>query len=435
MEIFEISEPSGGAASEFSFRLYDRFSAVPKEAWAATVQNRVFLRADYSAAVESSGAPMRYVLFFRRDSPVGGAVFQVAAVTSAPLKRFLKSECPALTLVTLPIKTFRQPWASRVVVCGTPYACGPHGFVFHPSVPSETAGRLLAEAALRAKAALDRELPSAGVLIKEFSPTSRVTDGLAGSRFVTIETEPSMVLSFDPAWRSFEDYLHSLSSKYRVKAKRAYTKSAALCARDLSFSDLSAYRGEASRLFEAVVARASFKLGEPDVGALCELKRRMGDDFIVRGYFLGEHLVGVLTGFVSGDILEAGHVGFDYDENPTHGIYPRMLYDYLQIATAQGLSQVSYGRTAGEIKSTLGAEPTAMRCSLRLERSLLNVLLSMVRRAIQPEPFAFRRPFKKAWYANRAVLPAAESGSPDLTARILDGTSAWRTPAHGASEG
>ena len=117
---------------------------------------------------------------------------------------------------------------------------------------------------------------------------------------------------------------------------------------------MAAHRDTLGRLYRNVAERARFRLGGLDIDTLHALRRYMGEEFILKGYFLRQQLVGVSMGFVNGDTLEAGLVGIDYGLNRTHAIYPRMLYDYLRSAMSRGLARVNYGRTASGLAVAAG---------------------------------------------------------------------------------
>ena len=116
---------------------------------------------------------------------------------------------------------------------------------------------------------------------------------------------------------------------------------------------------------------------------------------MVQGYFLDGELVGFLSAFVLGDTLDAHVVGIDYAHNRAHGIYPRMLVDFLQLGLARGVSRIDYGRTAEEIKSTLGARPVPTQVYLRHDNVLVNPVLGRVAQAWRPEVPVLRAPFKE----------------------------------------
>jgi len=160
-----------------------------------------------------------------------------------------------------------------------------------------------------------------------------------------------------------------------------------------------------------VAGRALFKLGALSFEILFEFRKGLGAKFVLKGYFLDKQLVGFSMGFVNGNTLEAGLVGIDYGLNKAHAIYQRMLYDYLQCAMDRNLHAVNYGRTAGEIKSTLGAVPVQMSCCLHLGKTALDTVLPMLSSSVRPSDFAQRKPFKKNWYAlNEANMMSSLMG-------------------------
>ena len=251
------------------------------------------------------------------------------------------------------------------------------------------------------------------MLIKEYFPGSTTEAArFKQHSFSELATAPNMVLLVDPEWGSFDGYLASLSSRFRVKAKRAYAKSEALQTRDLSEEALRHHHRRIGELYDAVLDRADYRLGKLDPQVLSNLRGALGDDFVLRGYFLGDELVGFMSGFVDGDTLEAHVVGVDYQLNRDHGVYCRMLYDYLQVALERGVSRVNYGRTADEIKSSLGAVPVGMTCYVRHRERTLNKLLPALARYVRLPKAPLREPFKKAWYAINASINRERLGLP-----------------------
>jgi len=72
-----------------------------------------------------------------------------------------------------------------------------------------------------------------------------------------------------------------------------------------------------------------------------------------------------------------------------------MLYDYVKIGIERKLGFINFGRTAGEIKSTLGAVPEELTCYVRHKKSVANFLFKPFIRKIKPSVFEQRFPFKK----------------------------------------
>ena len=121
----------------------------------------------------------------------------------------------------------------------------------------------------------------------------------------------------------------------------------------------------------------------------------LGNDFLLRGYFLEDKLVGFMSGVVNKTSLDAHYVGIDYELNKQNAIYSRMLYDYVRIGIERKLEYINFGRTSGEIKSTLGAVPEELTCYVRHKKSIANFLFKPFLRKIKPAVFEQRYPFKK----------------------------------------
>ena len=124
------------------------------------------------------------------------------------------------------------------------------------------------------------------------------------------------------------------------------------------------------------------------------MKENLGDSYILKGYWLEGKLVGFLSGIISRNTLDAHFVGIDYDLNRELAIYQRMLYDYIEMAITQRVKWLNFGRTASEIKSSVGAVPQEMTIYLRHRKHLPNKILSLFLNKIKPTEFNQKFPFK-----------------------------------------
>jgi len=368
-------------------------------AWDQVVAGRgLYLQRHFLAALEDPAAledgvdsGVRYVLFERDGTTLGVARFELAAFRGPELRELLP-EGRATTLATWLAGVGDGPLHTSTLVCGSSFVGSDCGFAFVSEVEPAEAARLLGRAVRR----LQRGARQATVLFKEFLPdTNAVSEALSDRGYAEVAGGDRMVLSLDPAWADFDHYLAALRSKFRVKARRALTRSAALEVRPLDRWDLWQLDGEAQALLDQVCARSHAQLGCIDVAALGRLRAVLDEEMVVQGYFLDGELVGFLSAFVLGDTLDAHVVGIDYAHNRAHGIYPRMLVDFLQLGLARGVSRIDYGRTAEEIKSTLGARPVPTQVYLRHDNVLVNPVLGRVAQAWRPEVPVLRAPFKE----------------------------------------
>ena len=106
-------------------------------------------------------------------------------------------------------------------------------------------------------------------------------------------------------------------------------------------------------------------------------------------------MVGFISGVVNQKSLDAHFVGIDYQINRTYAIYQRMLYEYIEIGISKKLKTINFGRTASEIKSSVGAIPQDLTMYLRHKKTIKNKILKLFLQRVQPTPFQQKFPFKK----------------------------------------
>ena len=124
------------------------------------------------------------------------------------------------------------------------------------------------------------------------------------------------------------------------------------------------------------------------------MKKSFKDKFIVKGYFLNGQLVGFLSAMQNQNHLDAHFIGIDYSKNKDFAIYPRILNDYVRIGISTKSDQINLGRTASEIKSTLGALPKKLTCYCKHKRYLPNQILKPFIKNVQIKSFKQHQPFK-----------------------------------------
>jgi hypothetical protein len=114
----------------------------------------------------------------------------------------------------------------------------------------------------------------------------------------------------------------------------------------------------------------------------------------VKAYFLEGDLVGFLSAMQNGTHLDAHFIGINYAKNKAFGIYPRILNDYVRLGIATKSDQINLGRTASEIKSTLGATPKMLTCYCKHKRYLPNQTLKPFIKNVHIKSFKQHQPFK-----------------------------------------
>jgi hypothetical protein len=209
-------------------------------------------------------------------------------------------------------------------------------------------------------------------------------------------TEPDMQLKYPDQWQTFDAYMSALSSKYRVRAKKVLSDSAKLERRWLEAEWLEENKERVFQLNRNVMAHVKFSLGDIDVNYFHTLKQLLGNGFRVIGYFNEGELVGFCSCFVTGKQTYAHFLGLDYAFVHSGKIYNRILYDILEESINAKSSILEYGRTATEIKSTVGAQPLAMKAYLKHTNPLFNAVIRCFLTFLKPPEFVLREPFKTA---------------------------------------
>ena len=205
-----------------------------------------------------------------------------------------------------------------------------------------------------------------------------------------------MLTTYLIIWRRFTIRMKAaLKTKFRVKAKKALSLSKDLNVENINLQNFDHFLEPMTKLYYEVSSKASFNLEEFRLRTYRDLIETLGDRYILKSYSLNGELVGFLSGIINGKSLDAHFVGIDYDLNKSHGIYQRMLYDYIQIGIDKKLETINFGRTASEIKSSVGAIPEHLTVYIRHKKTITNKFLRLFLQRIQPSEFNQKFPFKQ----------------------------------------
>lgn len=281
----------------------------------------------------------------------------------------------------------------KIMFCGNVFLSGEYGTFIKKGEQTEVLFHKLV-AALKVLMKETKKLHA--VFVKDFKQTSLpLTDQLKDYQYIPMKVEPNMILELKPEWKSFDDYKDSLKSKYRVKANKADSKSAKLTVKRFTAQEVEQYKSELQALYENTIANASFNAQILNLNTYTQLKETYGDQFIVKGYFLADKLVGFLSAMKNQENFDAHFIGLDYSLNKEYAIYPRILNDYVRIGIQQQAKRINLGRTASEIKSTLGAKPQDLTCYIRHKQPLLNAAMRPFIKNIKIKDFREHSVFKK----------------------------------------
>lgn len=358
--------------------------------------SNVYLQKEYLSAIANSHKDIDFyyaVLKDENDKPIAFATIQIVDFSIESVQNhsiFSLEKWKDLIQRLSP----KQPM--KILSCGNIFLSGEHGvFIANRQNKQEVIKKLAKSVVsfIDANAKLKNQVKI--FMIKDFRPDSlHITDELHNLNYYSFRVEPNMIMKIDEDWNSFTDYLAAMRTKFRVKAKKAMELSATLEVVDIDANNIHQYLNEMDNLYENVSSKASFNITKFEVFSFKKLKENLKSNFILKAYFLKNKMVGFLSAVINNNHLDAHFVGLDYSKNKEYAIYQRILYDYVNIAIQKKLVYINFGRTASEIKSSVGAEPQELTIYLRHKKSFPNKFLRLFLNRIEPTPFTQKKPFK-----------------------------------------
>ena len=349
------------------------------------------------------GMGFAYLLFYKGQYPVGLASCQLMEFRALrqiqSLRQPVNGKASERVLHWLK-RSIARRINTRIIICGAAQFSGEYAFLFDDRrvPPAEQAGLLeqaLGELARQLEA--DGWKPN-GIVVKDFySETRPHLKPLSDKGYTACAFQPNMVLTLRPEWQSFEDYLNAMSSKYRVRARRAIKKRKQARLEELDMDGVRRYSKQLHELYIGVAAQADFNLLQLPAEYFLSLKEAFPQKFRVLAYFQQDQLIGFCTTLRNGQELEAHFIGFRQEENREFQLYLNMLYDMVRLAIEEEkVEQLIFSRTAMEIKSSVGAEPRDMYCYLRYLNGPVNRLAPAIVRQLEPQTeWRQRHPFSQ----------------------------------------
>ena len=338
--------------------------------------------------VSNTQVDMRYVCISEKDTPQALALVQIIELSVDVILKNIKVSPFFRKVLTL----FFCNDHIKIMFCGNVFLSGEHGISFAQNSNRKKITSYIG-CALNTIAKTVRPLHA--IFIKDFeTPALTYTTSFKHFGFTNIKVEPNMLIMLNPNWATFEEYKAALKSKYRIKANKADAKSNPLELRNFSRKDIELYKDELQNLYQNTIDNANFNAQVLDLNTYIELKKAYKDDFIVQGYFLDKKIVGFLSALHNNNHLDAHFIGLDYALNKTYAIYPRILNDYIRLGLERGVATINLGRTASEIKSTIGAAPLELSCYIKHKNKFINFLIRPFFKRIQIKSFKQHSPFK-----------------------------------------
>ena len=355
--------------------------------WSERVGDNFWLSANFLRLIGEHPQGMRSQALLLRHAATGRYV----ALTLQDFTLRLDAQLPVQENLDGPPSLRRQLLGSlspRIAVLGQLLTSGAGTVVGLDALPVRESVALLD--ALSQRLTVQSNGISAVVLKDLFATDSDCDRALRKRGYVDLPADPVMELDVS-GYTDLDDYLSQLSSKYRVRYRRARAKLGTIERRPLG-GELTEEQVDGLYALHRITRQgAEVNFVELDRAYLSYLVTHGR----VVGYFDGNALVGFTTAVLDGSRYYAHFLGLEDSYKYSHHLYHNMLFDLLDAAIGSPATTIDYGRTALEIKSSLGAVPRNYAIlatpRYRWASSMLPGLLSTVRKA--PD-WTARNPFR-----------------------------------------
>ena len=377
-----------------TYQIYSSIAQLPKK-WDEVANENAFLQTPYLKVLEES-APTNmqcfYVAIFEKNSLIGVALAQYLDLNK--LESFgERDQCIKTYIRNFIFKNF----ASHALFLGNNMITGQNGYTFNKEIDAITIAEILSNCAKEITSYFKKQdIKIHIVSFKDFYQESATE--LKKSTFSLLyefNTQPNMIFELQNQWKTNTEYIEALTKKYRDQYKRAHKKFEGIETRELSLDEIILKENRIYELYFHVAKNAPFNTFFLAKNHFSSFKRQCGPKFILVGYYLKNELVGFHTLLVNGKTLETYFLGYDEQIQKEKMLYLNMLYNMTQFGIDNQFKKIIFGRTALEIKSSIGAKPVIMSGFIYHTNKWINRILPKIFPNLEPSlVWQQRHPFK-----------------------------------------
>lgn len=390
-----------------SFVAFDDVNNVEKSHWDEVLQGKnIFLDLEYLRILDQisrKNFQSRYVIVYNHNEPFAIVYFQVIDFKAGTFGDLLDSKVNQLKstraqLFERYIEGNRDEVIMRLLTCGNNIVSGEHAFMFREKLDKQQEFKVVEDLIDRIGSKEKLRGKVSAILVKDFeSPILQPAKCFFSSdKYIQFSVEPNMVVDIPEQVKSLNEYIALFSKKYRNRAKSILKNGAALEVKNLNEAQLKAENKNVYKLYEQVYDRAKFKLVKLPEDYFLDCKAAFPDKFSVIAYYHEGKMVAFSSGFdVNEDLLEAHYIGFDYELNKEIDLYQNILYNFVEQSIMFRKKRLNLGRTAGEIKSTIGAYAQELTCYIKPQNTVSRMVLKPFISFLQPGEWVPRNPFKE----------------------------------------
>jgi len=392
---------------DLSFVAFDDANDVEKNHWNEVLAGKnIFLDLEYLKVLDKisrKNFQSRYVIIYNHDEPFAIVYFQVIDFKAGTFGDLVDSKVSQLKstraqLFERYIEGNRDEVIMRLLTCGNNIVSGEHAFLFKEELSKEAEFKIIEDLIDRVGSKEKLRGKVSAILVKDFeSPIVQPAKCFfSHDKYIQFSVEPNMVVDIPDSVKTLSEYIALFSKKYRNRAKSILKNAAGIKIVNLNEAQLKEENKAIYKLYEQVYEHAKFKLVKLPESYFMDCKKMFPDKFTVTAFYYNDKLVAFSSGFdVSDSLLEAHYIGFDYELNKEIDLYQNILYNFLEQAIMFRKKRLNLGRTAGEIKSTVGAYAQELTCYIKPQNTVSRMVLKPFINFLQPGEWVPRNPFKE----------------------------------------
>ncbi len=387
------------AEAEFAVQYYNSIHKVPPYLLEQLgCESHFFFSADYWKTYELSfGSQMQfqYAVVLSEGEPIMFAPFQIIHFKGSNVADAEEGNTLWSKIKTISTRLAVSLVSLRLLVAGNTFLTGELAFFLKTGIKLN--GKI-AQAYFDTVTAIAQKENLNGLLIKDFYPeTAKQLEFLEQNGFLRFEVNPNMEMDILSEWKTMRDYEQALSSKYRIRYHKAKDRAAALQIKDFDETLIAQHQTALQAMMDEVVNNSNFKLDRPDIGYVISLQRNFSENFYWKGVFRENELIGFYSAYLDNKNLNACFVGMNKKYLKEHDLYLNILFKLIELSVAQGAEKLILGRTAMEIKSSIGALPKQMFLYVKHVCPVRNFLVHYAIKTLTKNPeWTLRKPFKNA---------------------------------------
>ena len=375
--------------TKYTYQIVSESQYLPND-WDSIAQANIFLSTKYLQVLESaapSNMKCQYIGIFNQEELIGIAIAQF--IDLSHLETYGERDKKLKTWVR---NYLFSRFSSKLLFIGNNMLSGQNAFAVKNDALIPEVLKTLKNAVAELNQSFKIHLTS----FKDFMPGDLpYFDQPAFKKDLKFTSQPNMIFEINPAWAHEDDYVMALTKKYRDQFKRSRNKASSIEKRKLTLDDIEDQQEIIYDLYMHVAENAPFNTFYLPKNHFYVLKEKLTNDFMLYGYFIDGKLIGFNTLIKNGKSLDTYFLGYDDKIQKEKMLYLNMLYDMIACGISLKFENIIFGRTALEIKSSVGATDTPMFGFMQHSQPLINQFLGRIFNYLEPETAWKRRsPYK-----------------------------------------